>query len=164
MKNSPISEQGGCREVVREFAECKSISYFWVEAHFNELRLITSKLLDEVNPFQAKRLLAYFVDVAATSQSIGALLSSMETAGRWYTAGNLAKRMIGKAEHTADILGLTTFEVFSSRKISNLKALKNNITTSEKKLFLRHNVSILNQLMSYSDCLDYVFVFDLLSK
>jgi hypothetical protein len=125
---------------------------------------ISSKLLVEVNPFQEKHLLAYFVDVAALSQLSGALLSSVETAGRWYAAGNLAKRRIGKAELTADILGLTTFEVCSSRKILNLKALKNKITTSETNFFLRHDVSILNQLMTYSDCLDYVFVFDLLSK
>ena len=55
---------------------------------------------------------------------------------------------------------MTAFEVCSSRKISNLKVLKNNFTTSEKNLFLRHGVSILKQLMTYSDCLDYVFVND----
>ena len=60
-----------------------NLFHIFEEAHFNELRLITSKLLDEVNHFQAKCLLAYFVDVAATSQLIGALLSSVETVGRW---------------------------------------------------------------------------------
>jgi len=62
---------------------------------------------------------------------------------------------------SADELGLTTFEAKSSRNKSKLAGLRNNIVTSQKKLFLRHQVSIFSQLLNYQDQSDYIAVFDL---
>ena len=42
-----------------------------------------------------------------------------------------------------------------------LTGLRNNIVTSQKKLFLRHQVSIFSQLLNYQDQSDYIAVFDL---
>jgi len=60
--------------------------------------------------------------------------------------------------------GLTTFEVKSSRNISKLTGLRNNIVTSQKKLFLRHEVELSSQLLTYVDRSDYIAVFDLSNK
>jgi hypothetical protein len=62
---------------------------------------------------------------------------------------------------SADELGLTTFDVKSSRNKSKLTGLRNNIVTSQKKLFSRHQVSISSQLLNYQDQSDYIPVFDL---
>jgi hypothetical protein len=60
---------------------------------------------------------------------------------------------------SADVMGLTTFEVKSSRNKSMLTGLRNNIVTSQKKLFLRHEVSIM-RLLTLPDRSDYIAVFD----
>jgi hypothetical protein len=62
---------------------------------------------------------------------------------------------------SADMMGLTTFDVKSSRNISELTGLRNNIITSQKKLFLRHEVALSTQLLTYPDRSDYIAVFDL---
>jgi hypothetical protein len=62
---------------------------------------------------------------------------------------------------SADVVGLTKFEVSSIRDISKLKALQNNVIVIQKKLFFRQDDRIWNQLMTYSDRLDYVVVFNL---
>ena len=62
---------------------------------------------------------------------------------------------------SADVLGLTTFDIKSSTNISELTGLRNNIVTSQKKLFLRHEVSISSQLLTLPDRSDYIAVFDL---
>jgi hypothetical protein len=65
---------------------------------------------------------------------------------------------------SADVLELTTFEVKSSRNKSELTGLRNNIVTSQKKLFLRHKSSLFSQLLNYPDRSDYIAVFDLSNK
>lgn len=60
---------------------------------------------------------------------------------------------------SADVVGLTKFEVSKSRNISKLKALKNNIIATQKKLFSKHEDSILNHLLVHPNRLDYVVVF-----
>jgi hypothetical protein len=62
---------------------------------------------------------------------------------------------------SADVMGLTTFDVRRSRNISKLTGLRNNIVTSQKKLFLRHESSISSRLLNYSDRSDYIAVFDI---
>jgi hypothetical protein len=42
--------------------------------------------------------------------------------------------------------------------------LRNNIVTSQKKLFLRHKSSLFSQLLNYPDRSDYIAVFDLSNK
>jgi hypothetical protein len=61
---------------------------------------------------------------------------------------------------SADVMGLTTFNVESSRNISELTGLRNNIVTSQKKLFLRHEVALSSQLLTYPDRSDYIAVFN----
>jgi hypothetical protein len=61
---------------------------------------------------------------------------------------------------SADVMGLTTFDVKSSRNISELTGLRNNIVTSQKQLFLRHEVALSTQLLNYQDQSDYIAVFD----
>ena len=63
--------------------------------------------------------------------------------------------------HSADVMGLTTFDVKGSRNKSKLTGLRNNIVTSQKKLFLRHESSISSRLLNYSDRSDYIAVFDI---
>jgi len=53
-------------------------------------------------------------------------------------------------------VGLTKFEVSNSRNISKLKALKNNIIATQKKLFSKHEDSILNHLLVHPNRLDFV--------
>ena len=65
---------------------------------------------------------------------------------------------------SADMMGLTMFDVKSSRNISELKGLRNNIVTSQKKLFLRHKSSLFSQLLNYPDQSDYIAVFVLSDK
>jgi hypothetical protein len=65
---------------------------------------------------------------------------------------------------SADMMGLTMFDVKSSRNISELTGLRNNIVTSQKKLFLVHKVSLFSQLVCCSDKCDCVAVFDLSNK
>jgi hypothetical protein len=65
---------------------------------------------------------------------------------------------------SADMMGLTLFDVKSSRNISELTGLRNNIVTSQKKLFLMHKVSLFSQLVCCSDQSDCVAVFDLSNK
>jgi len=60
---------------------------------------------------------------------------------------------------SADMMRLTTFEVKSSRNKSMLTGLRNNIVTNQKKLFLRHEVSILSRLLTLPDRSDYIAVF-----
>jgi hypothetical protein len=62
---------------------------------------------------------------------------------------------------SADMMGLTTFDVKSSRNKSKLTGLRNNIVTSQKKLYLRHESSISSRLLNYSDRSDYIAVFDI---
>jgi len=65
---------------------------------------------------------------------------------------------------SADVLGLTTCDVRRSRNIVELTGLRNNIVTSQKKLFLRHEVALFSQLFTYPDRSDYIVVFDLSTK
>ena len=65
---------------------------------------------------------------------------------------------------SADVLGLTTCDVRRSRNIVELTGLRNNIITSQKKLFLRHEVALFSQLFTYPDRSDYIVVFDLSTK
>jgi hypothetical protein len=65
---------------------------------------------------------------------------------------------------SADMMGLTTFEVKSSINISELTGLRNNIVTSQKKLFLQHKSALFSQLLNYQDRSDYIAVFDLSNK
>jgi hypothetical protein len=59
------------------------------------------------------------------------------------------------------VILLTNFDVKSSRNISELTGLRNNIDTSQKKLFLRHEVALsTSQLLNYQDQSDYIPVFD----
>jgi hypothetical protein len=62
---------------------------------------------------------------------------------------------------SGDVLGLTRFAVRRSRNISELTGLRNNIVTSQKKLFLRHESSLLSR---WSDRSDYIVVFNLSIK
>jgi len=61
---------------------------------------------------------------------------------------------------SSDVILLTNFDVKSSRNISELTGLRNNIVTSQKKLFLRHEVSISSQLLTLPDRSDYIALFD----
>jgi len=65
---------------------------------------------------------------------------------------------------SADVLGLTTCVVRRSRNIVELTGLRNNIITSQKKLFLRHEVALFSQLFTYPDRSDYIVVLDLSTK
>jgi len=65
---------------------------------------------------------------------------------------------------SADVLGLTTCDVRRSRNIVELTGLRNNIITSQKKLFLRHEVALFSQLFTYPDRSDYIVVLDLSTK
>ena len=51
-----------------------------------------------------------------------------------------------------------------SRNISTLTGLRNNIVTSQKKLFLLHEVLLSSQLLTYPDQCDYIAVLDLSNK
>ena len=62
---------------------------------------------------------------------------------------------------SADMMGLTMFDVKSSRSKSELKGLRNNMVTSQMKLFLKHEDALSRQLLTYSDRSDYIAVFDL---
>jgi hypothetical protein len=63
--------------------------------------------------------------------------------------------------YSANVMGLTTFEFKSSRNKSELTGLRNNMVTSQMKLFLRHEDALSRQLLTYSDQSDYIAVFDL---
>ena len=65
---------------------------------------------------------------------------------------------------SAHVLGLTTCDVRRSRNIVELTGLRNNIITSQKKLFLQHEVALFSQLLTYPDRSDYIVVFDLSTK
>ena len=62
---------------------------------------------------------------------------------------------------SADVLGLTTFNVRRRRNISTLTGLRNNIVTSQYKLFLRHEDKLSTQLLTYQDRIDYIARFNL---
>jgi hypothetical protein len=62
---------------------------------------------------------------------------------------------------SADVLGLTTFDVRRSRNKSKLTGLRNNMVTSQRKMFLRHEDALSRQLLTYPDRSDYISVFNL---
>jgi hypothetical protein len=64
---------------------------------------------------------------------------------------------------SADVFRLTTFEFKSSRNKSELTGLRNNIVTSQKKLFLRHEGSIF-QFLSFPVQSDHIVLFNLSNK
>ena len=66
--------------------------------------------------------------------------------------------------HSADVLGLTTFEVKSSRNKSELTGLRNNIVTTLKKLFLRYEAVLSRQLLTFPDRSHHIVVFNLSNK
>jgi tetratricopeptide (TPR) repeat protein len=61
-------------------------------------------------------------------------------------------------------MGLTTFDVRRSRNKSELTGLRNNMVTSQRKMFLRHEDALSRQLLTYPDRSDYIAVFDLSNK
>ena len=66
--------------------------------------------------------------------------------------------------HSANVLGLTSFAVRRSRNIAMLSGLRNNMVTSQRKMFLRHEDALSRQLSTYPDRSDYIAVFDLSDK
>jgi hypothetical protein len=107
------------------------------------------------------------VALVATTLLSGVLLCSVKGVDEWHTVELSARRRIGDVDHTlgtarsADVMGLTDFDVRRRRNVSELTGLRNNIVTSQKKLFLMHKSSLFSQLMNLPDRSDYIVLFDL---